>query len=129
MFMHTVTLYNKVDDGNWQRTVLSGAYWNDTKGATIRKTGVVPDNSLQLFISLNARTNRAYKPPKEWQALSDKSDFWTLQNGDIVVKGNVDYEIKRSPSELMSKFDNVRTITAVDDNAFGSLGHWEVSGK
>lgn len=129
MFIHTITLYNKISDSNWQRTVLSGTYWSDVKGATIRKTGVVSDNSLQLFIPLNVRTNRTYKPHKEWQKSLDKSEFWTLQNGDIVVKGDVDYEIKRSPSELMAQFDDVRTITAVDDNAFGNIGHWEVSGK
>ena len=69
MFNDVVTVYNKYKNGTvekWQRTVLTGVFWNSVKGAVVRKTGVTSADSLQLIIPCNTRTNRAYKPPKAW---------------------------------------------------------------
>ena len=84
MFNDVVTVYNKYVDNRierWQRTVLTGVFWNSVKGAVMRKTGVTSTDSLQLLIPCNTRSNRAYKPPKVWATLEDKESFWTLQIG------------------------------------------------
>lgn len=132
MFPHTVTVYNKYKDGKtekWQRTVLRGVYWNAIKGAVTRKTGVSSADSLMLMIPRNARSDRAYKPSSEWAVLSDKAGFWTLQNGDTVVKGELVYEVESSTKELEA-FDNVRLITSIDyHDVGGNMAHWEVGGK
>ena len=132
MFNDTVTVYNKYTDNRvekWQRTVLIGVFWNSIKGAIMRKTGVASADSLQLLIPCNIRTNRAYKPPKEWARLEDKTNHWTLQSGDIVVKGNINYEVIKSSSEL-NQFDDCLKISSVDHKPFGgSMSHWEVSAK
>ncbi len=132
MFNDTVTVYNKYKDGaveKCQRTVLKSVFWNSIKGAVMRKTGVTSADSLQLIIPCNIRTNRAYKPPKEWARLEDKAEYWTLQSGDIVVKGDMQYEVIKSSSEL-KEFDDCLTISSVDHKSFGgSMAHWEVSAK
>lgn len=132
MFNDAITIYNKYLDGTtekWQRTVVDGVFWNDIRGAVTRKTGSSSIDSVLIIIPCLAKASRAFKEPKEWVALEDKSTSWTLQDGDIVIKGNVDYEIVKSTKELQG-YDNVRTITAVDTKSFGGgMSHWEVSGK
>ena len=132
MFNDVVTVYNKYKNGTvekWQRTVLKGVFWNSVKGAVVRKTGNTSADSLQLIIPCNIRSNRAYKPPKAWARLEDKQSFWTLQSGDIVVKGDMSYEVEKSSSEL-NQFDDCLKISSVDHKPFGgSMAHWEVSAK
>ncbi len=133
MFAHTVTVYNKYTENGtekWQRTVLKGVFWHSIKGAIARKTGVTSVDSLQLIIPMLAKASRAaYSPPKEWAGLADKSGFWTLQSGDIVVKGVITKDIERSSKELQG-LDDVLTITSVDTKDFGGdMAHWEVSAK
>jgi hypothetical protein len=110
---------------------LSGVFWNAIKGAVVRRTGVNSADSLQLIIPIGVQASRAaYKPPKEWAALTDKTGAWTLQPGDVVVKGALDdVEIVRSTKELQA-YDDVLTITSVDTkDVGGAMAHWEVSGK
>lgn len=135
MFNDTITIYNKYKgaDGaeKWQRTVLFGVFWNAIKGAIMRRTGVASADSVQLIIphSTAVSCDRRYKPPKEWAGLADKSRYWTLQSGDTVIKGSIEYDVVRSSKELLD-FDDVLTITSVDTKAFGGdMAHWEVSGK
>ena len=132
MFNDVVTVYNKYTENKvekWQRTVLTGVFWNSVKGAVMRKTGVTSTDSLQLLIPCNTRSNRAYKSPKEWASLVDKQSFWTLQSGDMVVKGDMSYEVIKSSSELR-EFDDCLTITSIDYKPFGgNMSHWEASAK
>mgnify|MGYP000937118052 CR=1 FL=1 len=130
MFPHTVTVYNKYKDGTtekWQRTILYGVLWDAVKGAIIRRTGVTSADGLQLIIPMAGR--RGYRPPKEWGGLTDKSGCWTLQSGDTVALGALEYEIAKSSSEL-KEFDHVLTITSVDTKNFGSgMDYFEISAK
>ncbi len=130
MFPHTVTVYNKYLDGStekWQRTVLPGVFWDSSKGATARKTGVSSADGLMLIIPMAVKLG--YSKPKEWAALEDRAGSWTLQSGDIAILGAKDYEIVKSSKELQ-QFDDVLTITNVDTRDYGGgMSHWEVTGK
>ncbi len=132
MFNDTVTIYNKYSDGNiekWQRTVLTGVFWDSSKGAILRKTGASSDDGLMLLMPRDVNATGKYLKPKEWAALADKSECWTLQSGDSVILGDIDHEIVKSSKELQ-QFDNLITISLVDTKGFGDdMAHWEVSGK
>lgn len=133
MFGDTVTVYNKHKDGGaekWQRTVISGVFWNSIKGAVVRRTGVSSSDSLQLIIPFAATASRrSYAPQKAWETLTDKSQAWTLQAGDIVIRGKVIAEVARSSLEL-KKYDDCLTITSIDKKDFArDMAHWEVSAK
>ena len=132
MFPHTVTIYNKYKDGTvekWQRTVIRGVFWNSSKGAVIRKTGVASADGVQLIIPFAADKNKAYVKPQEFAQLSDKSGHWTLQSKDLVIMGDINYDVIKSSSEL-AQFDDMIVISNVDTRDFsGNLAHWEVSGK
>jgi hypothetical protein len=129
MFPHTVTVYNKyIESGTekWQRTVLTGVFWDGSKGAVIRKTGVASADGLRLIIPMS---RKGYIKPKKWEALANKSGAWTLQEGDTVILGNIEHEVVRSSSELLG-FDDVLSITNVDTRNYGGgMSHWEVTGK
>ncbi|HWQ76558.1 MAG TPA: DUF6751 family protein [Syntrophomonas sp.] len=130
MFPHTVTVYNKYLDGTtekWQRTVLRGVFWDSSKGAVVRKTGVSSADGLMLLIPMAIP---GYVKPKAWAALADKTGTWTLQSGDIVILGAIDYDVVKSSKELQQQYDDVMTVTNVDTRDYGSgMRHWEVSGK
>ena len=133
MFPHTITVYNIYRNANgveqFQRTVLRGVYWNAIKGATMRKTGIQSADGFVVIIPKGAESSRSYVGPVAFSGLADKSEFYTLQNGDYLVKGDTGYDIQKSPKEL-SRFDDVCRATAVDAKLFGSgLDHWEVTGK
>lgn len=130
MFNDVCTLYNKYTESGiekWQRTVLEGVYWNNIKGAVMRKTGATSVDSAVIIIPHSVKAD--FRKPKEWESLADKTDAWTLQSGDTIVKGRIDYEVIKSSRELQ-KFDDVYIITTIDDKAFGGcMAHWEVSAK
>lgn len=123
IFSHTITVYNKYTQDRvekWQRTVLTNVFFDSIKGASVRRTGVVSSDSVQIIIPFR----KGYKEPKDW--LKDKANSFTLQTGDIVIKGVCDVEIEKSSSEL--KEYRPFNITSVDTKDFG-LKHWEVSCK
>ena len=132
MFPHTVTIYNRYKDGTiekWQRTVLSGVFWNGSKGVVMRKTGTASADGLQLIIPFSADVSRGYLKPKEFADLEDKTGHWTLAPKDMVILGKIDHEVVKSSSELTA-FDDVMIIASVDTRDFGGeMAHWEVSGK
>ncbi len=52
-----------------------------------------------------------------------------LASGDMVVLGDIGYEVERSTKELQ-QFDDLLTISYVDTRDYGSnMAHWEASGK
>ncbi|WP_027399850.1 DUF6751 family protein [Anaerovorax odorimutans] len=127
MFPHTVTIYNKDSSGQYHRKVISGVFWDSSKGAVMRKTGSTAADGLTLIIPFTA--DKTYLKSKEWLALTDKSTNWTLQPKDIVILGAIDYEVIKSSKELL-QFDDVLTINNIDTRNFGTdMDHWEVSGK
>ena len=107
MFVHNCTFY-RLDGEIWQRYPVKGVLWQDTKGYNLEKSGYKDSNSLKLYIPLTAD----FKPRRE----------------DLVVKGIIDYEIQKKPSELMEHYD-VRTITTVDLYDYGGLQHYEAGGR
>lgn len=129
MMNDTITVYNKYLASNverWKRTVLSGVYWNAVNGAVLRKTGAASADSVVVIVP---RSLQGYVKPKAWNALPDKSGAWTVQAGDMIVKGRIATEITRSAAKELSGYDDVLTVTTVDDKDFGRLAHLEVSGR
>lgn len=132
MFNDVCTVYNKyVENGveKWQRTVLTGVFWDSVRGTNFRKTGLENADSVNILIPNFVTANRAYMEPKSWQALQDKSSYWTLQPGDTILKGAVTYGIVKSSRELEA-YDDSYKITKADYKGFGSdMDHWEVGAK
>lgn len=136
-----VTIYNKHFNSTtradeYQRTYLYGVNWNSSKAVNVIKSGLVSADSavIQIPVNVTADNGKAFASEKNWQAktLQQISAFWTLQEGDTIVKGIVDYAIPPGTIAGLEKaYDDVLTITSVDviDQGSRMLHHYRVGGK
>lgn len=141
-----MTLYNIISDTTYQRTVLSAVKWEGRKASNGMRTGLLASNVARVFISMIGADN--YLKPLAWKALVSKAGFWTLNEGDMIVKGIVTDEIHPlipaivgppavsavpafTVANLKAKYDDVLQITSVDTFDAGSLAlrHFEVGAK
>lgn len=132
-----LTLFNKIQGGKYLRTYFRGVNWQDEKAITISKSdGIKSSDGSSVFIPLNVDSDgKEYRKPKTFKRLDDRSKFYTLDNGDIVVKGIIDFELKENKGSnlkaLQGLYDDVMVITKVDDNRYGSkeIQHFELEVK
>ena len=126
-----ITIYNRfLESGSrsykYRRTVLKKVYSEKTSGVQAANTGLMRDDKLFVIIH---KVNHAetYQDPK---AFEKDPVGWTLAPGDILVLGDINKEISRV-KELELEFDDVYTITQVDEHYAGSsyVHHWEVWAK
>lgn len=106
-----VTLYNKYESNSgevtWYRTVLEGCFWKyETDYDRV-------DNVTQMTKVLLCRVRKSddFLEDFEWYEVSDKSSYFTFNEGDILVKGEVDDEISEytngsRSSDLLKKYKN-----------------------
>lgn len=126
-----MTVYNKYVDNRaekYQRTVLSAVLW-DSSAATIKRRSADMQNN-KAVIALPHYIGAAYLKAKAWLALANKTAFWTLQAGDVVVRGTVTDEITNgfAISALRAKYDDVLEIVSVAfmDQGSPNTHHWEI---
>ena len=129
-----ITIYNRYFVNRaetYQRTVIRNVVWQATKAVSGRSTGVLASNVATVFIPMALGVN--YLKPKAWQALVSKTGKWTLQEGDIIVRGEVTQNITTEYpiSNLKAAYDDVVTITSVDamDQGSPNAQHWQVGCK
>ena len=126
-----VTVYNKYLDNRaekWQRSEILDVVWESTQAVSSQRFGTAA-NLATVFIPFD-RKSTAYATPKQWVALTDKTGRWTLQEGDVIVKGSVSDEIDNdfTITSLRAKYDDVVTIASVDamDQGTPNVQHFEV---
>lgn len=124
-----MTIYNNVDkeNGKWVFTQLDGVMWDNSKARNVNTSGIANADALNLIIPFDVTVieGKEYKEPKEWKSKPENS--WTIQTGDIIVKGFVDDVILKH-SDLEKKYDEVYVVNTIDAKIFGSknMWHWEV---
>ncbi len=84
----TVTLYNKAPGANvFYKTVFTAsAYLESKKVSQEARTGITASNSVLLVIPLGA-SGYTFVDPIIFDALEDKTGYFTLRNGDKAVPG------------------------------------------
>jgi hypothetical protein len=132
----SITIYNKYVDPTtrteqWKRTVINNVVWVATQAISQSKDGQMMDNSVNVLMQQSAAVN--YVDTLTWQALVTKGVYWTLQNGDYMVRGAVTDEISSSftISQLKAKYNEVVMITAFNPKNQGSISlrHFQVDAK
>ncbi len=132
-----LTLYNKYVDPatrseKYQRRQIVGVTWENRKAANVLASGgnLTAD---QAAIYIPMQRGADYLKPVAWQGLPDKTSKWTLQAGDVVVRGLVSDELTEAltVSDLKRKYDDVLIISSVDTMDQGSfhLQHWQVGAR
>ena len=133
---HVVTLILAEEDG-YNSVVLNGVFLDLSKRSSINKSGLADSDGATLFIPFSVRTDKEYVPPKEYMALSRKTDYWTIFDGGD-ESGADCYFIKGEATENVYPFsvarashDYVYQVSSVILRDFGSkpMQHWMVLGK
>lgn len=150
MFPHTITVYNTVVeyDDNYNGkltnhiTILRGVLMQASKVNNVRSTGDPDADAVNLYIphavtAVDGITGkvRKYAPPVDFWKAEDQSEYWTISGGregnkdtaTFFIKGEV-VEPDRDRAFLESAYDDVYSVTKVDDLDFGGLTHFEVGG-
>lgn len=101
----TVTIYNKFEDPQtqlitWYRHVVEGCFWKYTGNKIVVGNTLLETKDIICRIRIDER----FLEKHEWIAIpNDKmSNYFTLSQGDIIVKGEVDDEINEYQSEQRS---------------------------
>ena len=127
----SMSVYNKYTDEEknviFKKHLIDNVFWDDSKGIN-RNLGYENADDVNVFIPKIQNDMSGYLEPKKYKGLSNT---WTLKNGDFIVKGNTDESQVLSIKELVQKYDNVFTISLVDNKDFGSknMHHFEIRGK
>lgn len=113
-----ITVYNRYYDKNleidcYKRTVIRDVDWQEKQEGSIQDKGLIVDSSVKIFID---KLNN-YISPKAFRKLENKENYFTLDIGDLIAKGNIDFEITgQKPftiKNLEQDYDDVTSILAV----------------
>ena len=146
----TITVFNaRVDSttgGNvWTQTIITGASWYMTDASTVdaSKGGLVAANKATIRIPTDAGFGgKTYTDPVSYKAATSVTGLWTLQNGDIIVKGSVPVSetvtnngvsstvpINWTPAKLKKAYADCVTVLGVTDNRRApNAPHWRSTG-
>ena len=143
----TVTVYNKevnptTNRISWYRTVVENCFWKATNNIfNMGRYGVSTIGVLTETKTIICRIPQSdeYVNRREWHLLTDKSGHFTLENGSIIVLGEVDdvideYTKGQRSTDLLAKYKQydecLEVDTYVDNVQEGiSLPHYRIVGK
>lgn len=137
----TITVYNRYEDKQtnlvtWFRHKVDGAFWKYTGDKVVINNTVLETKNIICRI----RKDDAFLEKHEWIAIPNDqmSNYFTLSQGDIIVKGEVNDEIneyvsgKRS-TDLKKKYKDLQGCLEIQEwsnNTGGGRGneHYFVKG-
>ena len=138
----TVTIYNRYEDPltnliTWNRTVLDGCFFKNTNNKVTVGQTVIETNDI--IVRIPQKSN--YREYATWINLGNdrRVNYWTLHQGDIIVKGNVsdtinEYNSALNSNQLLAKYKALGTCLVVnrfsDNSGIGrGLKHYRVVGE
>ena len=123
-----ITIYNKYIENRvekYQRFEVPAVVWQATSAISRAKEQVAANSAL-IMIPFALGTD--YITPKNWQWEDKPSSHWTLQEGDIIVRGIITEEIdtEYTISNLRSDYDDVVMISSIGamDEGSANVQHW-----
>lgn len=121
----TVTVYNKYEDTQthlirWYRTVITDCFWKYTGDKVSIGNVVLDTKSVTCRIPQDTRFLERY----QWVEVPNdqKGTYFTLGQGDIIVKGEVTEEIDeytsgRRSSDFVAKYKNLQGCMEIEEYA------------
>lgn len=129
-----ITIYNKyydIENGfdKYIKTTVYNVDWQGTKGVKLNeKRGLLSDDIVKIYVDYNSTCNgKQYLKPKMFEQLSniEKNDYFTFNNGDVIVFGIIDFELNgKNLKSLREFFDDVVTVTKIKE--CNLTRHWEL---
>ncbi|WP_143314498.1 DUF6751 family protein [Clostridium sp. HBUAS56017] len=128
--------YNKETEGTeYKRTYLYGVNWQTEQKVTVSDKGLHSADETVIFVPFLVTIDKTFIKPIGFKNLTNKDNYFTFGDKDIVVKGIIDFditgELKHTVQDLKNTFDDVVEIISVIDNTFASssMAHWELGCK
>lgn len=127
-----ITVFNSYidEDDNtiYSPTVIHDVNWQSEEKVNINDKGLVSADEIKIYIPVTSLNGIEYVPRKAYNSLENKTGYFTLKEGDKIVKG--EYTGTINTIKDFNKLDNVATIISVADNRYGSISmqHFEVGG-
>ncbi len=134
MFTDNVTLFNKYYDREndtdvYLRSFLLSVDWQGARAVNVGDKGLTTADYTEIFIWPDS-CDKEFIKPKAFDQLEDKTNYFTLNAGDIVVKGIIDFDLTNTNLKtLKNTYDDVLTITSVVDLIDSTMPHWEIGAK
>lgn len=123
-----MTIYNQYIEPNthnklYKKHVIENVFWDDSLGINLNK-GYENADKVNVYIPFDKNDLTDYKNPKQFIG-----EGWTLQNGDYMVKGEIDIDNINGIKDL-SQYDPF-IMTVCDNKDFGSsnMQHFELRGN
>lgn len=132
-----ITIYNLAHKGTrnekWVRTQIQGVEWYGGQAVSIGDKGLNTADTYTVRIpASSAPQDKEFLLPEDYSVKDNDvlNGFWTLQPGDIVVRGLMDDEITKS-TDVTAKHSQYFIVTGWRDNRRGSpiVQHWRIDGK
>ncbi len=132
----TVTVFNaRVDPETGGRayrpTVIAGASWYETQAEKAdAQGGLVSADRVIIRIPADADAGgKRWAEPVEYRAAASADGLWTLNGGDVIVKGAVAGD-GWTPARLRAEYPGCATVVGVADNRRAPRApHWRVIGR
>ena len=138
----TVTIYNRYEDPQtdlitWTRTVLTDCFFKNANNKVTVGQTVIETNDI--IVRIPQKTN--YRAYATWLMLGNdvRPNYFTIHQGDIIVKGNVtdtidEYNSATNSNALLTKYKKLGTCLVVNnfnDNATAGRGlkHYRIMGE
>lgn len=125
-----VTIFNRYRVSNvdtWKRKQICDVAWEQ------RHARSQFDSADFATVFIPMARGADYLNPRLWQALPNKATNWTLQVGDVIVKGLITFTLSAAfpLGVLKAAYDDVLVITSVDTYDYGSanMQHYRVGAK
>lgn len=123
-----MTIYNQYIEPNthnklYKKHVIENVFWDDSLGVNLNM-GYENADKVNVYIPYDKNDLTNYKNPKQFIG-----EGWTLQNGDIMVKGEINVNIINGIKDL-SQYEPF-IMTVCDNKDFGSsnMQHFELRGN
>lgn len=141
MFDTNLTIYNvyrdyQNDQREYHRTNLHGVNWQGKNVQNLSNKEIESADYTNVYIpeTVVADKGKVFCTPEEWSAKgTDRSGRFTFQKNDIVVLGNIDFDITGEEGarekDLFERFPALR-IFEITPCFFGSeADHWKIGAK
>lgn len=121
----TITIYNRFEDPvtnliTWNRNVISNCFWKDAGIKLNIGQTIIETNDIICRIPENKKFREYYK----WVQLpnDNKSKYFTLGVGDIIVRGKVtdiidEYTSQKRSNDLIGKYKKLQGCMQIENVA------------
>lgn len=129
----TITVFNaklNPDTGNddYNATIIIGVSWFCEIVSNVDSSGLKAANRFTIRIPETADfDDKKYISPRGYAASEDISGLFTIQSGDIIVRGAV-REPNLRPTVLHKTYETFTVLGVTDNRRARNGAHWKVVG-